>query len=232
MFDVKLGENFRRKARFVADGHKTTTPSSVTYNTVVSRESVRICLLIAALNDLEVVAADIENAYLLAPCRKKVWMMAGPEFGNLQGKILVITKALYGLKSSGAAFRAFLAERLDDIGFKSSVADPDMWMRPAMKGDGEEYYEYILCYVDDILCISHDPSRPMNDIRSSLKFKGDKFEEPEFYLGANLKKKRLNGKKVWTMLSFDYLQNALKNIEERLSKEGRKLPTRAPTPMT
>ena len=111
-------------------------------------------------------------------------MTAGPEFGNLQGKILVITKTLYGLKSSGAAFRAFLAERLDDIGFKSSVADPDVWMRPATKGDGEEYYEYILCYVDDILCISHNPSRPMNDIRSSLKFKGDKFEEPEFYLGA------------------------------------------------
>jgi len=25
IFDVKLGENFRRKARFVADGHKTKT---------------------------------------------------------------------------------------------------------------------------------------------------------------------------------------------------------------
>ena len=52
IFDIKLGEGFRRKARFVADGHKTKTPPSVTYSSVVSRDSVRICLLIAALNDL------------------------------------------------------------------------------------------------------------------------------------------------------------------------------------
>ena len=66
IFDIKLGENFRRKARLVADGHKTDSPSSVTYSSVVSRDSVHICLLIAALNDLDLQAADIENAYLLA----------------------------------------------------------------------------------------------------------------------------------------------------------------------
>ena len=36
IFDVKLAENFRCKAWFVADGHKTETPPSVTYSTVVS----------------------------------------------------------------------------------------------------------------------------------------------------------------------------------------------------
>ena len=66
VFDVKLGENFRRKARYVADGHKTRIPSSVTYSTVVARDSVRICLTIAALNDLDILSADIENAYLTA----------------------------------------------------------------------------------------------------------------------------------------------------------------------
>ena len=71
IFDIKLGENFRRKARLVADGHKTKSPKSVTYSSVVSRDSVRICLLLAALNDLEVQAADIENAYLTADCREK-----------------------------------------------------------------------------------------------------------------------------------------------------------------
>ena len=53
IFDIKLGENFRRKARLVADDHKTSTPSSITYSTVVSRGSVRIILLVAALNDLD-----------------------------------------------------------------------------------------------------------------------------------------------------------------------------------
>jgi len=72
IFDIKLSENFCRKARLVADGHKTETPSSVTYSSVVSRDSVRIMLLIAALNDLDLKSADIENAYLTAPCKKNV----------------------------------------------------------------------------------------------------------------------------------------------------------------
>jgi hypothetical protein len=68
IFDVKLGENFRRKARYVAGGHATDPPSSITYSSVASRESVCIALLIAGLNDLEVLAADIQNAYLHAKC--------------------------------------------------------------------------------------------------------------------------------------------------------------------
>ncbi len=54
IFDVKMGENFRRKARFVAGGHTTEVPSTLTYASVVSRDSVRIALSIAALNDLKV----------------------------------------------------------------------------------------------------------------------------------------------------------------------------------
>ena len=79
IFDVKLGGNFRRKARLVADGHKTDTPSSVTYNSIVSRDSVRICLLLAALNDLKILSGDIENAYITAPYREKCWAIAGKE---------------------------------------------------------------------------------------------------------------------------------------------------------
>ena len=56
IFDVKMGENFRRKARFVTGGHTTETPMSLTYSSVVSRDSVRIISLIAALNGLQVMA--------------------------------------------------------------------------------------------------------------------------------------------------------------------------------
>ena len=69
---------------------------------------------------------------------------------------MLVKKALYGLKSSGAAFRAHLAETLDTMGYRPTYADPDVWLRPAVKPDGFEYYEYILCYVDDVLCISHN----------------------------------------------------------------------------
>jgi hypothetical protein len=63
IFGVKM-EYFRRKARFVAGGH---TPDT-TYASVLSRESVKISLILAALNDLndfndlDVKMDDIENA--------------------------------------------------------------------------------------------------------------------------------------------------------------------------
>ena len=115
VFDIKLDENFRWKARFVADGHKAETHTAINYSTVVSRDSVRICLTIAALNNLEILGADIKNAYLTAPCKEKVWMRAGPEFSTVENCILVVNQALYGLMSSGASFRSFLAEQLDEI---------------------------------------------------------------------------------------------------------------------
>ena len=67
IFDIKLCENFRRKARMVAGGHTMNTPSSVTYSSVVLQDLVIIMLMIAALNNLDLQAADIENAYLTAP---------------------------------------------------------------------------------------------------------------------------------------------------------------------
>ena len=104
IFDIKFAENFRRKARMVGGGHQTVTPAALTYSSVVSRDSVRILLTIAALQDLKVSACDIQNAYLTAPCREKIWTTAGDEFGHEKGAIMLVVRALYGLKSSGAAF--------------------------------------------------------------------------------------------------------------------------------
>ena len=72
IFDVKLGENFRRKARLVGGGHMTTATTSINYPSVVSRDSVRIALTVAALNGLDILACDIQNAYLTAKCREKI----------------------------------------------------------------------------------------------------------------------------------------------------------------
>ena len=60
---------------------------------------------------------------------------------------------LYGLKSSAAAFREFLSERVDEMGFKSIIVDPNVWIRPATKADGEQYCEFILVNVDDLISI-------------------------------------------------------------------------------
>jgi hypothetical protein len=80
IFDVKM--DLTRKARFVAGGHLTETPTSITYSSVVSRDSIRLTFMLATLYDLEIIACDIGNAYLNALCQEKVWLVAGPEFGH------------------------------------------------------------------------------------------------------------------------------------------------------
>jgi hypothetical protein len=74
-------------------------------------------------------------------------------------------QALYGLKSSGAACRALLAETLHDLNYMPLWVDPDVWLQPAVKVNGFEYYNYVLCYVDDVLCISGDPMIAMKGIQ-------------------------------------------------------------------
>ena len=82
VFDVKMDGTF--KARFVAAGCRTSDPEGSTYAGVVSRETVRLALLYAALNELNISAADILNAYLTAPASQKLWTKCGPEFGKDQ----------------------------------------------------------------------------------------------------------------------------------------------------
>ena len=201
IFDVKMGENFRHKSRFVTGGHTTETPMSLIYFSVLSRDSVRIILLIAALNGLQVMACDIQNAYLTAKCREKIWTYAGPEFGSECGQPMIIKKALYGLKSSGTAFRAHLMETLHDIGFKPTKADPDVWIRPVVKLDGSKYYEYIMCYVNDILSVSLDAKSILQSLRGQFKLKGDKMEPPDMYLGTQLGTMQVEGNDGWFMSS-------------------------------
>ena len=79
VWDVKM--DFTRKARWVLDGHKAPDSIGSTYAAMVSRESVRIALTYAALNHLDVFAADIRNAYLQALSSQKDYIICSPEFG-------------------------------------------------------------------------------------------------------------------------------------------------------
>ena len=93
VFDVKM--DFTRKARFVAGGHMTETPVALCYSSVVSRDSIHLAFLVAALNDLDIFLCDIGNAYLNAPCKEKIWFVAGMECGqSLKGKVMRLVCAL------------------------------------------------------------------------------------------------------------------------------------------
>jgi hypothetical protein len=223
VFDIKM--DLTRKARFVAGGHTTETPNSITYSSVVSRDSVRIAFLSAALNDLDIMACDVSNAYLNAPCREKIWFVAGPEFGSRQGQVIKIVRALYGLKSSGASWRNMLQQTIvEELQFEPTIADPDVYRRYNRKPDGTEYWELLLVYVDDILIMSHEPRVHLQKLSSFYEFNVASIGPPTRYLGANITRVTIpgdnSGNEFWAISSRTYVQNAVKNVKEMLQYEG------------
>ena len=110
----------RHKARLVAGGHLTDTPVDSVYSSVVSLRGIRILTFLAELNDMEVWATDVGNAYLESYTKERVYIIAGPEFGPLRGHTLIIHKALYGLKSSGLRWHERFADVLRSMDFVPS----------------------------------------------------------------------------------------------------------------
>ena len=222
VFDLKL--DMTQKARYVAGGHLTDVPASMTYSSVVSRDTVRIGFLVAALNDLGILAGDIQNAFLEAPVGEKIFFYAGEEWGADRDRIVKVVRALYGLKSSALQFRNHLAETLGNrLGFKSSLADPDLWYKPSVAPDGFKYYSYILVYVDDLIIIDKDPRSFMEMVKTSFTVKPSSIEEPTSYLGADITKlvDQVSGRtRTWTMGSANYCSKAIKNLKSKLKEDG------------
>jgi hypothetical protein len=232
VFDVKM--DFTRKARWVLDGHKTADPKGSTYAGVVSRESVRIALTYAALNGLDVMGADIRNAYLQAPSSQKDYNICGQEFGlENVGKKALIKRALYGGKAAGRDFRNHLRACMLHLDFAPCPADPDVWLRPAIKSDGSEYYEYVLLYTDDVLVVSDEAEKLLRDgIGKYFELKEESVGKPKIYLGGHMREVELeNGTRAWAFGSSQYVRAVVSNVEDYLGTKGLKLPSKAETPI-
>jgi hypothetical protein len=170
----------RHKARLCANGNLTEVPIDSVYSGVVSLRSLRTVIFLAELNGLESWATDIGNAYLEAETSEKVFIVAGPEFGELEGHTLVVFKALYGLRSSGLRWSEKFSLCLRDMGFFPSLADPCIWMRRV-----DNHYEYIAVYVDDLAIASKNPAEIIRVLTDKYKFKLKGTGPIEFHLGCD-----------------------------------------------
>lgn len=100
---------------------------------------------------MDVMASDIYNTYFQAPSSEIYYIICGIEFGlENVGKRALICRAPYGWKSAGRNFRNYLRECINHIEFRSCPVDLNIWMRPARKSNGSEYWESVFLYTDDI----------------------------------------------------------------------------------
>ena len=178
IFDIK--HDGRHKARLVADGHRTDVPLLSVYSGVVSLRGLRMVTFLAELNELKLWATDIGNAYLEAYTLEKVHIIAGPEFGKRQGHTLVISKALYGLRSSGLRWHEKLSIILKKMRFLPCKAEPDIWMR-----ENHGVYEYIAVYVDDLAICARDPKEVTDALEHKYNFKLKGTGDIKYHLGCD-----------------------------------------------
>jgi hypothetical protein len=129
------------KARLVTNGNETESPKDITFSSIISRDSVRLFSLLAALNDIEILSCDIQNAYLMAQTKEKLWTRVDAVFGSDKWRPANIVRALYGLQIS------HLTSNLRTMGFMSSKADPDIWMWASIKPDSTRSIMNMSCAV-------------------------------------------------------------------------------------
>ena len=138
-------------------------------------------MLLSELKQLELWGTDISNAYLEDNTKEKLFIIAGPEFDDLEGHILVMDKALYGTTRAEACWHDHLFDVLKKMGFNPSKGDPDVWMRPP---EDNSCYEYIAVFVDDLAISAKDPKKVTDDLQSKHYFKLKGTEPLTHHLGC------------------------------------------------
>jgi hypothetical protein len=203
IYSVK--HDLRHKARLVAGGHLTEQSEESNYSGVVSLRSLRILLTVAELNGMTTKVADIGNAYLEAYTKEKVYIVASPIFGELSGHTLIIEKALYGLRSSGARFHDKLSDTLREMGYSPCKADPDVWLK-----DCGTHYEYVCVYVDDLMVMAKDPDEFFRILTECYRYKLKGVGDPAYHLGGDFFRDD-DGTLAWGAKS--YVEKMLRNYE-------------------
>ena len=109
-------------------------------------------------------------------------------------------------------------------------------MRIAAKENGKRYYEYMVAYVDDLLCCGEKPEMQMDVIRRrGFILKDGSVERPKICLGGDIEEYHLldDPKKLqWTMSSTNYTVKAVTDVKTKLKEEGLKLLSKVSTPLS
>ena len=228
VFDVK--SDLRRKARLVVGGHVIDASHLNSYASVVKGQSVRLLQVIADANGLDCLCGDVSNAFVNAYTNEKIYCRAGPEFGDREGCIVIIDKALYGLVTSAERWHAHFSDSLRSLGFVPTRYDRDVWIRDRQAqhdvlnptgGDTSDTdsddevpdvtaapgYDYICTHVDDFKIVAKDCEQYMEELKKVYIIKN--IGPPQYYLGNDYTQQ--NGKTY--VSAKTYCKEAVSRLE-------------------
>ena len=170
----------------MAVGHLIDALDHDIYSTTVNSISVKLLQVIAHKANLEIQCGNIGNAYINAYTNEKVYAIAGDEFGKaMEGSIVTIVRALYGLRTSSKRWHAHLADTLRGFNFNPTRYDNDVWIR---QHEDSDCYDYICIHVDNLMVVGKRAQRIMDENKSVYTVKSE--GPPDYYLGNNYKRYR------------------------------------------
>ena len=130
--------------------------------------------------------------------------------------VMIIQRSISRLNIFGAAWRSKLTEILKSLGYKSSEADYNVWIKCNFTPNGYPCYKCMIFYVDDLFHICFNPKEDM-DALNIIYWLKEGFGTPDQYIGANVEKVKLkDGQVVWSTNFVDYLKIAIGNVYNSL----------------
>ena len=154
IFDWKVdqfGWPTKAKARLVARGdmQREYIDFGDLHAPTVASSSVRLLAALACEHDLELCHFDIDQAFVRADLAEDVYMRLPEGCGSLSGKVVKLSKSLYGLRQASRQWYALLKKCLLALGFVQCLADSCVFRLV----EGGKVVMHLVVHVDDIFAV-------------------------------------------------------------------------------